>query len=153
MVTEEDQRRFKESIAPESSLTRTDNFKDPTRYSPGFENSPGSKFKQTVIKPVDVQHLNETKEDLNGTEHLKRTKGNLSGTKHLSGINNLNGTEDLRRTKEHLTKTKGSRVTQKIKGKVTLKEVRHEVVHRQQLAGTKEEDVEPIDEERVSRRR
>ncbi|WP_297331759.1 hypothetical protein, partial [Pseudoalteromonas sp.] len=54
------------------------------------------------------------------------------------------------RTKEHLTKTKGSRVTQKSKRKVTLKEVRHGVVNRQQPAGTKEENVELIDKERIS---
>ncbi len=166
MVTEEDRRRFKKSIVSESSLTRTDNFKDPTRYSPGFENSPGSKIKRLVIKPTDVQHLNETQEHLNGTGHLSRIKenfrrtkdlhgtlnlsgvDNLSGiTRNLSGTNHLSGTEDLHKIKENPSGSKRNRVTLKSRGKVTPKEVRHVVVNRQQPAGVQEEDVEPTDEE------
>ncbi len=139
MATEEEQDQFKRSIVPESSLTRTGHLKNPKRYLPGFENSPGSKIKQAIDKSTDKRYLIETKEYLSGANNLSE--------KYLSGA------EDLRRTKEHLTKTKGSCVTQKSKRKVTLKEVQHGVVNQQQPVGAEEEDVELTDKERVSRRR
>ncbi len=121
MTIEEDQQQSKRSIASESSLTRTENSRNPKRYCPGFENNSGSKIKQLLIRPTDVQHLNETQ------EHLSETL-NLSGTEYLNGTNNLSGTEDLHKTKENSSGIEENCVIQKLK-EVTLKEIRHGVVN------------------------